>query len=99
MRTMLILSLAALLVAAPTAAARPQTTVTQTIVDRDKDNRLEPGPGEGYVVRTDLAQPQAGREKRRRATVFFGHMTDTHIIDEESPLRVEFTDALGPPFT
>ena len=99
MRTLPILFLAALLAAAPTADARPQTTVNQTIVDRDKDDRLETGPGERHVVREDLAPAQAGRDKRRRAQLFFGQMSDTHVVDEESPLRVEFTDQFGAVFT
>ena len=100
MRTITVLTAAALLlVAAPTADARPQTTATQTIVDRDNDDRLEPGPGEGYVVRDDLTAPRPGRDRRRASTLFFGQMTDTHVIDEESPLRVEFTDQFGGIFT
>lgn len=100
MRTILVLIAAALLlVTAPAASARPQTTVNQTIVDRDDDDRLEPGPGERHVVRTDLAAPVAGRDKRRVERLFFGQMSDTHVVDEESPLRVEFTDQFGGIFT
>ena len=100
MRAITALTAAALLlVAAPAAHARPQTTVTQTIVDRDGDNRLEPGPGEDHVVRDELATPQAGREKRRSERLFFAQMSDTHVVDEESPARVEFTDQFGGIFT
>ena len=89
---------ALLLVAAP-ADARPQTTVVQTIEDRDGDNRLEPGDGEEHVVRTELAPANPERERTRVGRLFFAQMTDTQIVDEESPLRVEFTDRLGLLFT
>jgi metallophosphoesterase (TIGR03767 family) len=99
MGRVIFLVLAALLLAAAPAAARPQTTVVQTIIDRDGDDRLERGPGEDHVVRDDLEQPRPGRERRRVAKTFFGQMTDTHVVDEESPLRVEFLDQFGGVFT
>jgi hypothetical protein len=34
---------------------------------------------------------------RRSACISFSHFTDTHVVNEESPLRVEFIDQLGPP--
>ena len=75
------------------------TSLDQTIGDRNADNRLELLPGEPHLVRGDLGSPKSGRAKRRRQRIFFGQLTDTHVIDEESPLRVEFLDRLGPPFT
>ena len=81
------------------ADARSRTTVDQTIVDSDRDNRLEPGPGEDYVVRDDLGQALPTRTKTRSELFFFGQLTDTHVVDEESPLRVEFLDRFGPPLT
>ncbi|HEY3188458.1 MAG TPA: hypothetical protein VGJ70_13350 [Solirubrobacteraceae bacterium] len=99
MRKGLLGAAAALLCASPAAAA-PQTTVTATIADRDGDNRLEHAPGEDHLVRTDLGAPAVpGRERRRVERTFFGQLTDTHVIDEESPLRVEFLDRAGDPFT
>ena len=70
--------------AAP-AAARPQTTLSGTVQDTDGDNRLEPAPGEDYVVRDDLGQPGPDRARRRRELLFFGRMTDSQMVDEESP--------------
>jgi metallophosphoesterase (TIGR03767 family) len=90
--------LATLLVAAPAAAAPPTTTV-RTIGDRDGDKRLEHLPGDDHLVRTELAPAAPGRERRRREMTFFGHLSDSHVVDEESPLRVEFTDRLGAAFT
>ena len=79
------------------ADARPRTTLSQTIVDKDGDNRLEPGPGERHVVRQELGTKTALAKPTPLA--FFGQLTDTHIVDEESPLRVEFTDKYGLIFT
>lgn len=87
----------AVLVAAAPAAAAPQDTTTGTLVDADGDGRLEAGPGEPLVPRTDLATPSGGATPSSLA--FFGQLTDTHVVDEESPLRVEFTDRLGGLFT
>lgn len=81
------------------ALAVPATTVPVTIADRDGDNRLEPGPGEGYVVRADLGTPAPRRESRRIPLLTFGHQSDMHVVDEESPLRFEYLDKLGPPLT
>src|SRR5437763_750132 len=49
--------------------------------------------GEAHRVRTDLgAKAQNGRESRRRALVAFAQLTDVHVIDAQSPARVEFLD-------
>ena len=48
--------------------------------------------GEAHVVRTDIAKAQDGRAGRRRALLTFVHLTDQHVIDAQSPARVEFTD-------
>ena len=99
MRTLLAVATAALLLCAPAAFANPRTTESRAILDRDSDNRLEPAPGEPHVPRFDLGVPSADRARTRSRLLFFGQMTDTHVIDEESPLRVEFLDRFGGPFT
>lgn len=81
------------------ALGRSRTTLDQTITDRDGDNRLDPAAGEPYVVRDDLGQALPNRQKRRAELFFFGQLTDTHVVDEESPARVEFLDTFGDPFT
>jgi metallophosphoesterase (TIGR03767 family) len=49
--------------------------------------------GDPHLVRTDLGAPaQTGREGRRRAMLAFAHLTDTHLVDPESPMRVEWLD-------
>lgn len=57
---------------------------------------------EGYAFRNDLgAEPRSesatGARQLELADIF--HMSDVHIVDEDSPLRVRFLDPLGPPFT
>jgi len=88
------------LTVAGAAQGRARTTFEQTILDRDGDNRLEPGPRDDYEVRAELGGPPApDRARTRVPQLFFGQMTDMHVVDEESPLRVEFLDRVGPPFT
>ena len=93
---------AAVLVAglAPPAAARTVTTHEQTILDRDRDNRLEPAPGERpHVFRDNLGVTSPRIEPNPLSRIFFAQFTDNHIVDEESPLRVEFLDDVDRPFT
>src|SRR5918998_280896 len=86
--------LAAFFLAAAPAAAMTRTTVERSILDTDADNRLDPAPGEDYgPPRQELGTTTSARARTRERLVFFGHMTDTHVIDEESPIRVEFLDS------
>lgn len=89
-------ALAALCLASA-APASAETTADQTLGDRNQDNRIDVARGESTVLRTDLATAKGGRKARRETLVTFGQFTDTHVVDEESPLRVEFLDAFGPP--
>lgn len=50
------------------------------------------------VAREELASARADRESRRRALASVVHLTDVHIVDAQSPARVEFTDQLPGPF-
>ena len=84
--------------AAAVAVTRPQTTLVQTIGDRNGDNRLERGPGDPHVVREDLGAAQAGREGRRVPLISFAQLTDLELLDEESVARVEFLDEFGTSF-
>ena len=83
-------------------AVAPQgTTLESTIVraDRPGYSRLLDGPAEATVVRTELAQASPARGDRRRPLAAIIHLTDIHLIDAQSPVRVEFLDGLGGPFT
>jgi metallophosphoesterase (TIGR03767 family) len=76
------------------------TTLEATIVPMGGGpyRRLGDGPGEPIAVRSDLSVPKAGREDRREALVAFVHLTDQHLIDAQSPGRVEFLDPDDPLF-
>ncbi|MBI1885696.1 MAG: TIGR03767 family metallophosphoesterase [Chloroflexi bacterium] len=73
------------------------TTLLRTIVFEPDGVTLTQGPGEPYQVRTDLAEAQVGREKRRRSFLVFHHLTDAQVVDEESPLRSEWFDSCPVP--
>jgi metallophosphoesterase (TIGR03767 family) len=60
---------------------------------------LREGPPWPMVVREDLASLAPDRDDRRRAVASIVQLTDLHLVDAQSPGRVEFLDPLGPPFT
>jgi len=74
------------------------TTLDRTIV-LGEDGMLGDGPGEPYEVRTELAQAQVGRERRRRSLVVLHHFADFQLLDEESPLRGEWQDSCPTPLS
>ncbi len=78
------------------------TTIDRTIVanGNGRYRRLGYGAGEPYLVRQELGAAQPGRQQRRNSLIYFCHFTDAHVIDAESPLRVEYLDrASFPPTT
>jgi len=76
----------------------PLTTLDRTIA-LGADGVLRPGPGEPHQVRTELAQAQVDREKRRRSLVVLHHFGDVQLLDEESPLRGEWQDSCPTPLS
>jgi metallophosphoesterase (TIGR03767 family) len=84
--------------AAATGPAAAGTTVEQTLLIGPRTNRggyrfIVPGRGEPYIVRTELgAKAGAARAQQRRALVAFAQLTDLHLIDAQSPARVEYLD-------
>lgn len=84
-----------------TAANPAGTTLESTIVLRAGSGyvQLQEGPGWPTLPRTELAQLDPNRESRRTALAAIVQMTDVHIIDAQSPGRVEFLDRYGEPYT
>ena len=85
---------------ARTIVAPDGTTLAATIVPVGAGGyrTTGEGPGEPFVVRTELARPIDGREDRRVVRAAFVHLTDQHLIDAQGPGRVEFLDPLDPLF-
>jgi metallophosphoesterase (TIGR03767 family) len=81
-----------------TAVSPAGTTLERTLVPTGEGYRsFSEGPGEPIVVRDELAAAKPGREARRTALATIVHLTDIHVIDGQSPLRVEFTDRYEDP--
>ena len=72
------------------------TTLAQTLRPGPKAasgfRAVATGPGEPHIVREELAKAKAGRAASRTSLLSFVHLTDQHIIDVQSPTRVEFLD-------
>lgn len=68
------------------------TTLDQTIVTTGDGpyKTLEYGPAWEMQVREDLAAAEQGRADRREALMSVAHVSDVHLADSESPLRIEF---------
>ncbi|MGN6130078.1 MAG: TIGR03767 family metallophosphoesterase [Nocardioidaceae bacterium] len=84
--------------AAPGGLAAPEGTTLDVTLRRGRagDGGYAPvvrRAGEPHVVRTDLGAPaRRGRAHRRRTLLAFAHLTDVHVMDAQSPLRVEWLD-------
>lgn len=77
-----------------TAMAPQGTTLAATLglAGEGGYRRLVELPGWPIEVRSDLATPTDGREDRRTALATIVHLTDIHVVDAQSPARVEFLD-------
>ena len=87
-------ALARALTAVATPSDGPSTlgsTIRMGSVMRGSYRSLVEGPGEDYTPRFDILGHAAdpGRTARRRSLFYAGHMSDIHIIDSQSPARLE----------
>ncbi len=83
-------------VAAAPAFARSTLDATVRPVAGGAFEALADGPGERHVVRrAPGADPRARRGDRRRSLLYFGQLTDPQILDETSPIRLDFLDETG----
>ncbi len=77
------------------------TTLERTILRGHPINsggyrHLVYGRGEPHIVRHDIGiLPHRGRAHRRTPLMAIAQFTDTHILDAQSPARVEFLDRLS----
>jgi 3',5'-cyclic AMP phosphodiesterase CpdA len=102
-RVMIKVAVLAALVAAfapsgATQASPGKTTLDRTIVHQGEEGtkNLGYGPRDARVTRTVRRWPARGRGKPLAG---FKHVSDIHVLDEESPGRVEYFDECGTPFT
>ena len=87
-----------------TAASVAGTTLEATIIPAGTGpgyHKLTDGPGLPTRLRTLGSDVKliAGRENRRTGVASIVHLTDIHIVDAQSPARVEFLDRYGDPPT
>jgi metallophosphoesterase (TIGR03767 family) len=81
------------------------TTLSRTLLHPGPSGaRYRPmvvGPGEPHLVRTELLPPAANARRNshhgRRPIVALGQLTDIHVMDSQSPARVEFLDRYNDP--
>src|SRR5215217_845669 len=97
-RRALVVVLLTAAAAAPTATAKSTIEATIVPVTGGAFEALDAGAGEPYVVRrAPGARPSASpvRARKRRSLLYFGQLTDPQILDEVSPIRVDFLDQAG----
>ena len=88
--------------AAPLKAADAPTTLLQTIKFAAQPVRgdyrtLLAGAGEDFIPRYDLLgrEADAARTSTRRSLYYFAHLSDIHVIDAQTPARMETARASG----
>ncbi len=84
------------------AAVTPYVTLNRTLKPGPPDAsgyaKIVAGPGEVRLVRTDLGTAaQAGRQDRRVGLQSFVQFSDVHIVDAQSPARLEWLDRFETP--
>ncbi|MFT4189289.1 MAG: TIGR03767 family metallophosphoesterase [Aeromicrobium sp.] len=83
-------------------AARSTSLSTFTVTEPDAGGyrKVTVAPPDPHIVRTDLgAQAGEGRVTTRTHKATFVHLTDVHVIDHQSPARLEYFDRFDDPGT
>ncbi len=81
--------------AAPLAPSGAPTTLLETLgrgaITNKQYRKLISAPGEAYITRIDVSgkEPSLGRAAQRRSLAYLGHLSDIHVIDAQSPGRLE----------
>jgi metallophosphoesterase (TIGR03767 family) len=73
------------------------TTAQSVLLKGDPDpesgwRSVVEGPGDKRVVRSLGAKPKHGRAKRRKPILAFAQISDVHIVDSQSPGRLDYLD-------
>ncbi len=76
------------------AASGSGSTLLSTWGDPIGSGQLQIGPGERLVQRLELGPRAAGAG----VLATLAHLTDAHVLDASSPVRVTFLNRLGAPF-
>jgi metallophosphoesterase (TIGR03767 family) len=85
-------------VAGTVTRAGGPTTRTSVLLKGDPDpttkwRPISAGPGEPYKVLTSLGvKAKSGRAKRRKGVLAFAQLSDVHICDSQSPMRLDYLD-------
>ena len=84
------------------AVAGGRTTATGTYrpgpANAKGYRKLVAGPADPRLVRTDLGVAAGStRAKKRRCLLAFAQLSDVHVVDHQSPARVEWTDRYDDP--
>ncbi|MFN2561362.1 MAG: TIGR03767 family metallophosphoesterase [Jatrophihabitans sp.] len=78
----------------------PEPTTLARTLQHDQPNNyrhIVVGPGEPTLPRTELLPTSPAPATTRVALAAFAQLTDMHLIDAQSPARVEFLDRLNDP--
>jgi hypothetical protein len=79
----------------PTGTTLASTVVPDPEILAGRYGPLSAGPGEAHVLRTDFVNNQSPQVNR--PLIAFAQMSDLHIVDDQSPARLEYTDRLADP--
>lgn len=89
--------------AAPLKATDSPTTLLQTIKLSSQPVRgdyrtLVAGAGEDFIPRYDLLgqEADAARTSARRSLYYFAHLSDIHVIDAQTPARMDAIQSISP---